>query len=110
MEAQEAQNKHTDSSTGELRTIPILGSVLITLRAVQRPIWGFYVLYIDLMIFSKKWDLPLESDSGYTPEGMTILLLNFLVLGFLFGERTLKNVVPVLIPLLDVLYGRIKKG
>lgn len=57
---------------------------------MQRPIWGFALLYIDLKVFSGAWSM--------TPDSQTesaFWLLNLLILGFLFGERAVRNVMPM---------------
>ena len=83
--------KDMEGTAADLKTIPILGSTIIFIRGAQRPIWGCFTLYADYMAFSKMWDL---SDA---PELRAMLLaINILVLGFLFGERAIKNILPFL--------------
>lgn len=83
--------KDMEGTATDLKTIPVIGHILIFLRGAQRPIWGFSTLYLDLMVFSKQWKL--------TPESMeesSFFIINLLVLGFLFGERAVKNLAPVI--------------
>lgn len=81
--------KDMEGTAGDLKTIPILGHVIIFIRGAQRPIWGLFTLYADYMSFSKGWDLSQE------PELRSMLFaINILVLGFLFGERSVKNILP----------------
>lgn len=80
--------KELEGTASDLKTIPIIGPLVIFLRGLQRPVWGFATLYMDFMVFSAKWDLTETNETA-------LLVINFLVLGFLFGERTVKNVMPL---------------
>lgn len=81
--------KDMEGTASDLKTIPIIGHAIIFLRGAQRPVWGCFVLYTDYMTFSKAWDLSEE------PELRAMLFaINVLVLGFLFGERAIQNILP----------------
>lgn len=83
------------------------GRVVLFLRGLQRPTWGFAVLYMDLMVFSGAWNI---TGSGGAPDATAteairanaaildlqsaFWVINLLVLGFLFGERAIKNAMP----------------
>lgn len=77
-------------TTKDLEKVPVLGKIGLFLRGMQRPIWGFSLLYIDLKVLSNSWQL----ESGSQTES-TFWLLNLLILGFLFGERAIRNVMPM---------------
>lgn len=84
-----------EGTAGDLKTIPLLGPVLIMARGAQRPVWGFGTLICDFQVFSGSWVLP---------EGVvqnSFYVVNFLVLGFLFGERALQNILPLVTALLQ---------
>jgi len=66
-----------------------IGRVVLFMRGAQRPIWGYIVIVMDVQIFSGHWQI----DAGSQMES-AFYVINFLVLGFLFGERALKNVLP----------------
>ena len=77
-------------TTNDLEKVPFFGTIGLFLRGMQRPIWGFALLYIDLKVFSGAWSM--------TPDSQTesaFWLLNLLILGFLFGERAVRNVMPM---------------
>jgi hypothetical protein len=79
-----------EGTASDLKTIPILGHLLIFLRGAQRPVWGFATLYMDF-----KW---LFEGGTFTEQQQTaMIVINILVLGFLFGERTIKNLEPLII-------------
>jgi len=79
-----------EGTASDLREIPILGSIIIFARGAQRPIWGFSTLWMDF-----KW---LFEGGTFTDQQQTaMIVVNILVLGFLFGERTIKNLEPLLI-------------
>ncbi len=81
--------KEMEGTTKDLKQFGWIGSIVIFLRGLQRPFWGFGTFYLDIVwlfgtnTFSEKQELAL-------------VLINVLVLGFLFGERAMKNVAPLL--------------
>lgn len=92
-EAQAEFNKQIvelEGSAADLKTIPIIGHILILLRGAQRPIWGLFTLYADYQAWSSTWTLTEKQEA-------MLLAVNILVLGFLFGERCVRNVMPFII-------------
>jgi hypothetical protein len=81
-----------EGTASDLRAIPVLGSIMLFIRGSQRPVWGFATLFIDYQVFSKAWEMPAGD-----PRSAAFTALNLLVLGFLFGERAVKNVMPLII-------------
>lgn len=79
----------TEGSAQDLRAIPGVGPVVLFLRGLQRPIWGYATLYGDAMWFMGRWQLSQQQESA-------LWVINFLVLGFLFGERAIQNVAPLI--------------
>ncbi|WP_019530646.1 hypothetical protein [Dasania marina] len=77
-----------EGSASDLLRIPLLGTLIIFLRGCQRPLWGFATLYLDFKWFSQ-WDLDEQQQTA-------LIVINVLVLGFLFGERAIKNVMPLI--------------
>lgn len=78
-----------EGTAKDLKTIPLLGPIMLFLRGCQRPVWGYSTLYIDFKVFSGAW-------VGLTDTQESALwIINFLVLAFLFGERAMKNVTPL---------------
>jgi hypothetical protein len=70
-----------------------LGRVVVFLRGMQRPAWGFGTFLIDYQWFF--------STTSFTDrQEQTLLVINLLVLGFLFGERAVKNLTPLLVKIL----------
>jgi len=65
-----------------------LGRIVVFLRGCQRPAWGGLVMYMDIQWFNGNW-------AGLSEQQESALwVINILVLGFLFGERAVKNVMP----------------
>lgn len=92
--AADAEKRVTDriasleGTANDLKAIPYVGAFVIFLRGCQRPIWGFATMYFDYQWF--------ESNATYTEQQQKALLfLNVMVLVFLFGERSIKNVLPI---------------
>lgn len=79
----------TEGSAQDLRAIPVIGPLIIFLRGLQRPVWGYATLYGDAMWFMGEWQLNQQQESA-------LWVINFLVLGFLFGERAIQNVAPLI--------------
>ena len=79
-----------EGTAKDLKSIPMLGSLILFLRGSQRPLWGYATLYMDYNWFF----------GGYTfteQQQTAMIVINILVLGFLFGERTIKNLEPLII-------------
>ena len=53
-------------------------------------VWGFAVLYADMMWFSGKWGVMTAQQES------ALWVINLLVLGFIFGERAVANLAPVI--------------
>lgn len=79
-----------EGTASDLKTIPILGHAIIFLRGLQRPVWGFGTMLMDY-----KWFF---CGGAFTDQQQTaMIVINFLVLSFLFGERAIKNLEPLII-------------
>lgn len=82
-----AQNEGTAK---DLLSLPFIGRVVIFARGCQRPVWGFATLWADMNWFSGVWVNLSEKQEA------ALLAINILVLGFLFGERAVKNLMPII--------------
>lgn len=80
--------KH-EGTAKDLLALPLVGRLVIFARGCQRPLWGFFTMYADYMWFSGQWGALSDQQQS------ALVLVNFLVLGFLFGERAIKNVMPL---------------
>lgn len=81
--------KDMEGTTSDLKSIAFFGPLVIFLRGCQRPFWGYATLYMDFMVFSGSWSKLSEMQES------ALWIINLLVLGFLFGERAVKNVMPL---------------
>jgi len=88
-----------EGTASDLKSIPVLGSILIFFRGSQRPIWGFAVLVMDWYVFSGDWNLTAKNEQA-------LYVINLLVLGFLFGERAILNVMPLITQFLSMRTGK----
>lgn len=90
-EAEKSLNERIAAHEGtakDLMALPLVGRVIIFARGCQRPVWGFGVMWADVQWFSGAWgQLSQQQESA-------LWVINLLVLGFLFGERAIKNVMP----------------
>jgi len=82
--------KDLEGTAKDLNQAGWIGRTILFIRGAQRPIWGYFVGFMDVMVFSRKWDIAnnQQMESAFW-------IINFLVLGFLFGERAVKNVAPL---------------
>lgn len=79
-----------EGTATDLRSVPVIGPVMLFMRGAQRPVWGFAVLYADMMWFSGRWGVMT------TQQESALWVINLLVLGFIFGERAVANLAPVI--------------
>jgi len=79
-----------EGTASDLKALPWLGRPILFLRGLQRPLWGFATMYMD-----NKWFFGGESFSEQQETAM--IVINMLVLGFLFGERAIKNLEPLIV-------------
>lgn len=91
--------KDLEGTAADLNKAGWPGRIIIFLRGAQRPLWGYFVLFMDIMVFSGKWNLVKIAEDTQNASFLDIQsafwIINFLVLGFLFGERAVKNVMPL---------------
>lgn len=77
-----------EGSAQDLRAIPIVGPIVIFLRGLQRPVWGYATLYFDYV-----W---MTTSVTYTEkQQLALIVINLLVMTFLFGERAIQNLLPM---------------
>jgi hypothetical protein len=84
--------KDLEGTAADLKSVPVVGHIILLLRGAQRPVWGFFVLFADYQVLSMGWDV---SDDGQLKA--MLFAINILVLAFLFGERAVKNVMPFIL-------------
>ena len=105
-------NRQVDELQGTTKDLlagGLLGRIALFLRGLQRPVWGYAVLGLDFMVFSGAWKVKLpdevlqktgDASTAVVSSGLDIEMvfwtINLLVLGFLFGERAVKNVLPAI--------------
>ena len=97
-----------EGTAKDLLAMPVLGRLVLFLRGLQRPVWGFFVMYIDARWFTTPSSKVIDgvTVATYTEQQQTALIvINLLVLGFLFGERTVKNLEPIIIKV----FGKVTK-
>lgn len=83
-----------EGTASDLKGVPFIGPLVLFLRGLQRPLWGYATLFMDYMWFSEWTTLTSKQESA-------LMAVNILVLGFLFGERAIKNVMPLVTKLFE---------
>lgn len=78
-----------EGTANDLKALPYVGAVVIFLRGAFRPLFAYLTAYLDWLYF--------VSGMGWTERQESLLLaINLLVLIFFFGERAMKNVMPLI--------------
>lgn len=81
--------KDLEGTAADLKGVWLLGPIVIFLRGLQRPVWGYCTLYLDFVWFT-------TDTSGWSEQQATaMIVINLIVLFFLFGERAAKNIMPL---------------
>ncbi len=78
-----------EGTASDLKAVPIFGPLVLFLRGLQRPVWGFATLWMDWYVFCGDWTLSASNEKA-------LQIINLLVLGFLFGERAIMNLMPLI--------------
>jgi hypothetical protein len=79
-----------EGTAKDLKAMPLLGKFVLFARGSQRPIWGFATLWMD-----SEWFF---GGHAFNEQQQTALIvINSLVLGFLFGERAVQNLTPMIV-------------
>ncbi len=118
LKEQQEHNRYVAEMEGtakELLAVPVLGRLMLFLRGSQRVIWGFGALLMTFMVLSGSWTF-LQTVLSPTGEVVTVsdpqkmflfICIDLLVLATLFGERALRNILPIV---LDKLLPFFSKG
>ena len=77
-----------EGTASDLKSLPVVGRLMLFARGCQRPVWGFFTMYLDWCWFSE-WTLSEKQQ-------LALIVVNILVLGFLFGERAIRNLAPLI--------------
>ena len=88
-----------EGTASDLKCIPVLGPLMLFARGAQRPLIGYGTMYMDYMWLSGAWKLD-------DMQSRVAFLVNLLVLAFLFGERAVKNLAPLIADLMASKLGR----
>lgn len=82
--------KDSEGTASDLKGIPLIGPILLLLRGAFRPLFSYFVAFMDFEVFSGLWKL--DGDRMQS----AFWVINFLVLGFFFGERAIQNIMPAM--------------
>lgn len=83
-----------EGTAKDLLALPVVGRLMLFFRGVQRPVWSFATLYMDYLWFFGSVTMTEQQE-------MALTIINLLVLGFLFGERAVKNLEPIILKVFD---------
>lgn len=83
--------KDMEGTASDLKTIPFVGALIIFLRGAFRPVFAYFTLYLDA-----QWFLTGVSGGWTEQQNTAMIVINIVVLVFFFGERTVKNLMPLI--------------
>lgn len=83
--------KEMEGTAADLKSIPFVGAFIIFLRGAFRPIFAYFTLYLDA-----QWFLTGVSGGWTEQQSTAMIVINVVVLVFFFGERTVKNLMPLI--------------
>ena len=78
-----------EGTASDLQALGWCGRPIVFLRGMQRPLWGYATLYMDFQWFFHNHTLNEQQNTA-------LIIINILVLGFLFGERAVLNLQPLI--------------
>jgi hypothetical protein len=118
LKEQVEHNRHVAEMEGtarDLLSIPGIGHLLLVARGAQRLCWGFGSLYITLMSLAGSWTFTksvLDAQGNLvhvadTQKMVLVLIIDCLVLTVLFGERAMRNVLPIVVEKLLPIFKRV---
>lgn len=92
-----------EGTAKDLLALPFVGRFVIFARGCQRPAWGFFTMYLDYKWLTGGLQPAGENITVADDQmGVMLIVINFLVLGFLFGERAVKNLMPLIMQVFAV--------
>lgn len=68
-----------------------IGKIVVLLRGSFRPLVSYAMAIVDFMVFSGRTELP-DNDQVVS----SFWIINLVIFTFYFGERAIKNIIPVL--------------
>ena len=79
-----------EGTAKDLQQFGILGKIVVFLRGLFRPVFAYFTMYLDFLWFT-------GDTSGWTDQQNTaMIVINIIVLVFFFGERSVKNLLPMI--------------
>jgi len=78
-----------EGTASDLKGVPILGPIIIFFRGMFRPIFSYFVMYLDFVWFVGTSDFNEQQSTA-------MIVINLIVLVFFFGERAVKNLAPLI--------------
>lgn len=82
------RTRDMEGTAADLKSVPYVGAVILFLRGAFRPLFAYFTAYLDWLYFY-------QSMPWTEKQQALVYAVNMLVLGFFFGERALKNVLPL---------------
>lgn len=84
-----------EGTAKDLQAIPFVGALIIFMRGAFRPLFAYFTLYADYVYL-------IEGMSWTERQETLLLAVNLLVLVFFFGERAMKNIMPLIVKVFAV--------
>jgi hypothetical protein len=92
------RTKAMEGTASDLKSVPYVGALVLFLRGAFRPLFAYFTAYLDWLYFT-------ETTPWTDKQQALVYAVNMLVLGFFFGERALKNVLPMVSKIFEARVG-----
>jgi len=83
--------KDLEGTANDLKSFGWVGMIIVFLRGAFRPLVSYGMAWVNIMVFSRQWKLP-EDEQVVS----AFWIINLVIFVFYFGERAIKNVIPIL--------------
>lgn len=84
------RTKELEGTASDLKAIPFLGPIVIFARGMFRPLFSYFVMYLDAIWFTT------DTSHWSEQQNTAMIVINIIVLTFFFGERAVKNLAPLI--------------
>lgn len=88
--------KDMEGTAGDLKSIPVIGHIIILLRGAFRPLCCYSVLFTFIKVLSGSWNLDAMYTTNANQAWSLLWIITLLVFTFVFGERAIQNLMPLI--------------
>lgn len=83
------RTRELEGTAADLGHFGVLGRIVVFSRGMFRPVFAYYVAYLDWIWFATPTDFSEQQNTA-------MIAINIVVLVFFFGERAMRNLSPLI--------------